>query len=91
MPLLSYVFAATMAVSDELLASLLVLIGLGTRLAALPLLAQALVIQYGIDPVYHTAEHQLWIVLLVLLIARGPGQISLDHAIRRRLLGPDPL
>ena len=90
-PLLSYVFAATMAVSDELLASLLVLIGLGTRLAALPLLAQALVIQYGIDPVYHTAEHQLWIVLLVLLIARGPGQISLDHAIRRRLLGPDPL
>lgn len=90
-PLLPYVSAAVMAASDELVAALLVLIGLGARLAALPLLAQALVIQYGLGPLYHTAEHQLWIVLLLLLIARGPGTISFDHAIRRRLLGPEPL
>ena len=89
LPLLPYALAATLAASDELVASLLVLIGLGTRLAALPLLAQALVIQYGLGPAYHTAEHQFWILLLLLLIARGPGRFSLDHAIRHRLIGPE--
>ncbi len=91
LPALPYAFAAVMAASDELLASALVLLGLGARLAALPLLAQALVIQYGLGPAYHTAEHQLWIVLLLLLIARGPGTISFDHAIRHRLMGPEPV
>ena len=86
LPLLPPDFAAVMAASDELLASLLVLIGLGARLAALPLLSQALVIQYGLGPAYHSSEHLLWLVLLMLLIARGPGRISLDHIIRRRLL-----
>ena len=88
-PVLPYALAAMIAATDELVASVLVLIGLGARLAALPLLAQALVIQYGIGPAYHTAEHQLWIVLLLLLIARGPGRYSFDHALRRRLMGPD--
>ncbi len=87
-PVLPYAFAAVLATSDELLASLLVLIGLGTRVAALPLLAQALVIQYGLGPAYHTAEHQYWILLLLMLIARGPGRFSLDHAIRHRLEKP---
>ena len=90
-PVLPYAFTAVMAASDELVASLLVLLGLGARLAALPLLAQALVIQYGLGSAYHTTEHLLWIVLLLALIVRGPGTISVDHAIRRRLIGPEPL
>ncbi|MEI6557602.1 MAG: DoxX family protein [Rhodospirillaceae bacterium] len=91
LPLLTPAVAAVIATGDELVASVLVLVGLGTRLAALPLLAQALVIQYALGPAYHTAEHQFWILALLMLIARGPGRISLDHAIRHRLMTPEPV
>jgi len=30
-------------------------------------------------------EHILWVAALLLIIARGPGAISLDHAIWSRL------
>ena len=86
-PLLPSALAAGLAAFDELVAATLLLLGLGARLAALPLLAQALVIQYTLGPAYHTFEHDLWLVLLLAVIARGPGAWSLDHAIRRRLLG----
>jgi putative oxidoreductase len=64
-----------------------VLIGSLTRLAALPLLGIALVIQFVLgaaDPAYNQLQHYLWMVLLLTLIARGPGAWSLDAWLERR-------
>lgn len=67
----------------EIACSVLVLIGLGTRLAALPLLGMTLFIQLF---VYWNAwpQHILWATMLVYLIARGPGAWSFDHLLAGR-------
>lgn len=61
--------------------------GLLTRLAAMPLLGMALVIQFVLgaaDPAYNQLQHYLWMALLLALIARGPGAWSLDAWLERR-------
>ncbi len=71
----------------EIVCSVLVLIGLATRLAALPLLGITCFIQFF---VYWSSwpQHILWAALLIHLIARGPGAWSLDHLVaRRRMAG----
>ncbi len=86
-PLLPPALAATLATGAELGASLLVLTGLATRLAALPLLGITLVIQFVLgaaDPAYNQLQHYLWMALLLTLIARGPGAWSLDAWLERR-------
>ena len=67
----------------EIVCSILILIGLATRLASLPLLGITLFIQLF---VYWSSwpQHILWAVLLTYLVARGPGAWSLDHLIARR-------
>lgn len=84
-PILPVGFAATVATIFELGASSLILIGLGTRFAAIPLFVMTCVIQFvlgGRDPAYNQLEHYLWMALLLSLILRGGGRLSLDGAIR---------
>jgi putative oxidoreductase len=81
-PLLPTELSAIFATASELGAGLLVLVGLATRLAALPLLGIAITIQFVLgaaDPVYNRLEHYLWIVLLLSLLANGAGKLSLDY------------
>ena len=80
-PLLAPAVAARMAMINELTCSLLLLLGLATRLATLPLLAMILIIQI----VYPTAwpDHVLWGSILVFLLTRGPGPFSIDYLIER--------
>ncbi len=88
-PLLPYAAAAVMATTDELICSALVLAGCGARLAALPLLVQAMVIQFSLGAIntnYDSLEHFLWMAMLLVVIARGPGRLSIDHLVRRRVL-----
>jgi putative oxidoreductase len=83
-PLLPIGLAAIAATAFELGASSFVLIGLGTRFAAIPLLGMTCVIQFalgGRDPAYNQLEHYLWMALLLSLILRGGGRYSLDAAI----------
>jgi putative oxidoreductase len=75
--------AAAMAASVELGCSALVLAGLLTRVAALPLLGMLAVIQTFVYP-GAWAEHLTWGSLLLVLLTRGAGAASLD-----RLLGLD--
>lgn len=87
-PLLPPAVAAVLATITELGASSLVLAGFGARLAALPLLAMTLVIQFVLgaaNPAYNQLDHYLWMALLLTVIARGPGPISIDAVLRRRL------
>jgi putative oxidoreductase len=60
------------------------LIGLATRLATLPLLGMVTVIQTFVYPQAWT-EHLLWASILLLLLTRGPGTLSLDHLIEQYL------
>ena len=66
-----------------LIAPVLLLLGLGTRFAALGLLAMTLLIQLLVYPGAY-ATHGTWAALLLLLAARGGGVLSLDHWLARR-------
>jgi len=70
--------AATMAVTFEIGCSTLLLLGLATRVATLPLLGMILTIQVFVYP-QAWSEHLVWGSILLLLLTRGAGAISLDH------------
>jgi putative oxidoreductase len=77
-PLLPSDLAAYLAIIAEHVFPILLLIGLATRLSALGLLFMTLVIQLFVIP-GGWPEHLLWFSVLLLIISRGPGAISLDH------------
>lgn len=81
-PVLPPDIAAVLATGAELLGAVLILLGLFTRLGALALLGVVAVIQLFVFP-GHWGEHLLWASLLLLLLSRGAGVLSLDHPIRR--------
>jgi len=83
LPLIAPEIAAPMAAFAEHLFPLLILIGLATRVSALALLVMTLTIQLLVYP-DAWPTHGLWATVLIFLIARGPGILSLDHLITRR-------
>ncbi|MCB2255704.1 DoxX family protein [Pseudomonas chlororaphis] len=83
LPLLSPELAAHLAAFAEHLFPVLLLIGFATRFSALALLGMTLTIQLFVYPdAYPT--HGTWAALLLYLMARGPGALSIDHLIARR-------
>jgi putative oxidoreductase len=87
-PLLPPELAAYLATAAELVTPVMLVLGLGARLAALTLLGMAFVIQVFVYP-SSWPEHLMWAAILAYILARGPGPISLDHLLRRRLLGAE--
>jgi putative oxidoreductase len=81
-PVLPPVAAAYLAASLELGASSLVLIGLFTRLSVSALIGMILVIQLFVYPMAWP-DHIQWLAFMLLLIARGPGRVSLDSMLFR--------
>jgi putative oxidoreductase len=81
-PLLDPVWAARLTTFNELTFSVLLAVGLATRLATLPLLGMIAVIQTFVYPQAWT-EHLLWSSILVFLLTRGPGEVSLDFLVER--------
>jgi putative oxidoreductase len=83
LPLLPPTLAAVMAAFAEHVFPILILIGLATRFSALALLGMTLVIQVFVYPdAYPT--HGVWAAVLLYLVAKGPGVLSIDHWIARR-------
>src|ERR1700704_2089138 len=82
-PLLDPVWAARLAAFSELTFPVLLILGFATRLATLPLLGMIVVIQTFVYPQAWT-EHLLWASILIFLLSRGPGALSLDHLIDQR-------
>lgn len=80
LPFIPPEFAAPMTALAEHLLPMLMLVGLGTRFAALALLGMTLVIQLFVYPGAY-ATHGTWAAVLLYLMARGPGAASLDHAL----------
>jgi putative oxidoreductase len=83
-PVLAPNLAAAMAATFEVGCSTLLLVGLGTRLAALPLIGMIMTIQLFVYP-QAWSEHLVWGSILLMLLTRGGGAISLDHLIARQL------
>lgn len=82
LPVIPTELAAPLAAFAEHLFPVLILIGLATRFSALALLIMTLVIQVFVYPdAYPT--HGVWAAVLLYLVAKGPGAISLDHWIAR--------
>ena len=79
-PLLSPDLAATLAATFEIGCSMLLIFGLATRLATLPLLGMIAVIQTFVYPNAYS-EHLTWASILLFLLTRGAGPWSLDRAL----------
>lgn len=88
-PVLDPAIAARMAMFNELTFSVLLMIGLATRLATLPFLGMLFVIQTFVYPDSWT-DTLVWGSILVFLLTRGAGAISLDHLIDRFVLRRTP-
>jgi putative oxidoreductase len=84
-PLLSPALAAHMSVLAEHVFPVLLVLGLATRYSALALLGMTAVIEIFVFP-DAWPTHGTWAACFLILIARGPGSISLDHLIARRFL-----
>jgi len=83
-PLIPPHIAAYMSAGLELGGAVLVLVGLGTRAAVLAYLGMIAVIQIFVYP-QAWPTHVQWVAFLLMLLARGPGAISLDALIARWL------
>jgi putative oxidoreductase len=79
-PVLPPELAASLSVGVELGCSALLVLGLATRLATLPFLGMIATIQLFVYP-QAWPEHLTWVSILLVLLTRGGGTISLDHAI----------
>jgi putative oxidoreductase len=77
-PLIPAEFAAYAATAFELACPILLVAGLFTRLALLPLLAMTIVIQAFVYPT-SWPDHIVWFAMIGYLMIRGPGILSLDH------------
>jgi putative oxidoreductase len=74
--------AARIAMTQELTIPILLVLGLATRVATIPLLGTIAVIQIFVYPNAYN-DHLVWGSILILLLTRGPGVFSLDHQIAR--------
>jgi putative oxidoreductase len=83
-PLLPPYIAAHVAATIELSTPVLMVLGLFTRPAALVLLGMTTVIEVFIYP-QAWPVHIQWVAMLVFLLFRGPGKLSVDHVLARAL------
>ena len=83
LPLLSPEFAAPLAAFAEHFFPLLLVLGLGSRFAALALLGMTTVIEVFVYP-DAWPTHATWAACLLLVAARGPGVVSIDHWLAQR-------
>ena len=83
-PLLPPELAANLALSVELTTPVLLVLGLLTRAAALVLLGMTAVIEIFVYP-QAWPTHIQWAAMLLVLLCRGAGMLSLDHVVWQRV------
>lgn len=86
-PLLPPEFAANVALAIELTTPVLLVLGLLTRAATLVLLGMTAVIEIFVYP-QAWPTHIQWTAMLLVLLCRGAGWISLDHVLWQRVRRP---
>jgi putative oxidoreductase len=78
LPLIPPDLAAYLATIGENLFSVLLVVGLASRLSGAALLTMTAVIQVFVYP-FAWPEHILWAVALLVVLAQGPGRLSVDY------------
>jgi putative oxidoreductase len=89
LPVIPPEIAAYLATSIEISTSVLLMLGLLTRLAAFVLLGMTAVIEVFVYP-QAWPTHIQWAAMLLVLLCRGPGALSIDHLLMRQF-GRQPL
>ncbi len=84
-PLIQPELAAHMAAIAEHVFPVLLVIGLASRFSAASLLVMTTVIQVFVYP-NQWPEHAVWACALAFILARGPGAVSADHLIRKKIV-----
>lgn len=90
-PLISPVIAAYLGTAAELILPILLLLGLGSRLAAIALFIFniVMIISYPMllssEGACMLKDNILWAVLIAILIFYGPGKISLDYLLKKKV------
>jgi putative oxidoreductase len=86
LPVIPPNLAACLATAIELSTPVLLVLGLFTRFAALILLGMTAVIEIFVYP-QAWPTHLQWAAMLLILLTRGAGTISIDHWLWRDLVG----
>jgi putative oxidoreductase len=77
-----------LVVFAEFVCSILVMLGLGTRLAVIPLIinmSTAAIFAHANDPFAVKEKALLFLIIFFLLLVVGPGRYSLDHAMMKKI------
>lgn len=80
-PVLPPELAATLGTGTELIAPVLLAIGLGSRFAAAAMLFMTGIIEFTY---MHFDVHVIWTLMLALIIFQGPGKLSVDYWLHKR-------
>lgn len=83
LPLLSPYVAAHLSVGVETFVPILLVLGLATRLSAFVLLGMTTIIEIFVYP-DAWPTHLSWAAILLYLVARGGGRLSVDNALGLR-------
>jgi putative oxidoreductase len=83
-PLLPPEVAASMALAVEIACPILLVLGLFTRFAAVVLLGMTAIIEIFVYP-EAWPTHLQWTAMMLVLLCRGAGALSVDHFLGRRL------
>jgi putative oxidoreductase len=83
LPIIDPAIAAYLATVAEHVLPVLLIIGLASRYSAVALLIMTATIQIFVYP-NAWVTHGLWAAALLIVVARGPGMLSLDHLIAKR-------
>jgi putative oxidoreductase len=73
--------------SGEILFPILLVLGLGTRFAALGLLFMTAIVELTVPDGWPV--HVTWAAMALGIMAYGPGRVSLDHLVGKLMVVPD--
>lgn len=73
--------AACLTTTIELTCPILLVMGLMTRVATIPMLVMIAVIEFTF---LSSMDHFYWTVLLVALLCKGAGMLSIDHFLAKK-------
>lgn len=82
-PFLSPELAAQLGLLGETILPIMLIFGIGTRFGAIGLLGMTLVIQTVYPNLYY--DHMVWAAALIGILFAGPGKVSIDHLLGKKL------
>lgn len=88
LPLIAPGIAAPLTAGLEHVLAVLLVVGLCSRLAASGFIAMTAVIQLFVYPEEWWTQHGFWVALLLFVVVRGPGPVSVDGLLHHRSLRP---